>query len=119
MPSGRLDKKGTITFMGEFEFPYEAEGKVLNTVERQPVKEGEKPKRTVARITKSINFPLAFEVKVAIGKKAVSGSIPVSTTIQDPFPKTDEDQTSSGNYKNALKLEGTYELTPLFSKNRK
>jgi len=121
LPSGRLDKKGSLHMSGEFKIPYQALGAILETNERQPPPIGEESgtSRTRTEITKNFVLPLSFDVTITLDRAPVEGAINITADIQNPFPTTEGDASNSSHYRNNLSLTGTYRMIPLFDKKKR
>lgn len=118
LPSGKLDKKGSLHVAGEFKFDYEGKGSVIETKEHQPPQVDSSNSKTQGDVKKSFSLPISFDFNVALNHKPTSGELVFLCDVKDPFPKAD-DRTKSHVFKNSIKLKGSYQLTPMFGKKRK
>lgn len=118
LPSGRLDKKGSLTVEGEFSFDYMGEGSFTETWERQPASKQDPNKRKKGSVKKPYTLPLTFSFSTSLNRKPVNGNVTVTSDPATPFP-TSDDNVGKSNIRNAITTQGSFQLTPLFSKKKK
>lgn len=117
-PSGRMDKKGLLRVMGNFEIKFTGEGKVTFTKERQPPSKEYARIKKVQEIQKSFVLPIRFDFEIAFKRKAVAGSMAITAAIENPFKRTDEATGKPSLFTNSIQISGRYRLTPYGAANK-
>lgn len=119
LPSGRLDKKGKLSISGDLRFEYVGKGKFLESVEQQPKDIDGLNKHISAEVSKTFILPMTFEIAIDLKGDPVSGSGKVTTSVANPFTKTEDDDAKSVVYKDNLVGKVAYSFTPLFDKKKR
>ncbi len=112
-PSGRMDKKGILRVMGNFEIEFEGKGKITHTKERQPPSEEYARIRKVQEIQKSFVLPIRFDFEIAFKRKPVEGSFAITAPIDNPFERVDEVTGKTSLFTNSIQVSGRFHLTPI------
>lgn len=114
VPSGRMNKKGSIQVVGDLTFRFAAEGETESLEERHPPSETWGQRKITEKITRFYELPLSFDFKISHRRKAVDGSFPVDITIANPFAGEEETDGRRDIFRHSIKARGTYKLIPLF-----
>lgn len=114
IPSGRMNKKGSIQVVGDLNFRFAADGETDILEERQPPSETWGQRKVTEKITRFYDLPMTFDFKISHRRKAVDGSFPVKITITNPFAAEEETDGRRDVFRHTIKAHGTYKLIPLF-----
>ncbi len=116
LPSGRMDRKGQLRVIGNFEVPIRGEGKVVFTKERQPPSKSYNKLEKISDIKKSLVLPVQFDFQIDHRKKEIFGSFTVASTLENPLRRESVSyEEGSYIYNPTFKATGSYRLTPLFN----
>jgi len=112
-PKGRMDRKGEIAIAGTLLLRYEGTGKYQRRLERQPSGDFAVLNET-ANISKSLEIPLNFSVRVEHRRKSLAGPLPVQLRMSNPFVREEGADTRGKDiYTDRLVVSGTYQLEPV------
>ena len=112
LPSGRIDKKGSITIEGNMVFDYQGSGSYDLVKERKPASAEFAVLQEKANITRTYSLPLRFSMKMEFRKKALEASTPVILDAANPFDKGERE--GKDTFINDLVTSCKVTLEPLF-----
>jgi len=114
LPSGRLDKKGTLSIEGNMLFNYQGRGSYKLRKERFPPSDEYAVLEENANINQTFDLPIVFSMRAEYQKKPVEVSISLPVDIANPFK--DASREGKDIFTNNLKGTCRLSMVPLFGK---
>ncbi|PIE02198.1 MAG: hypothetical protein CSA81_08150 [Acidobacteria bacterium] len=114
LPSGKLDKKGTLAIVGDMLFTYQGKGSYHLVKERNPPSSEYAILEEDANLTGSFDLPVTFRMDLSYKKKPVEKMIQIPVNLENPF--SSEERTGKNYLTSDLKGTCTLKMVPLFGK---